>query len=137
MARFASLLVLLVLPWALSACSEDDVCAQASTCSACASEYVANACKWCPTDSSCSAYGEQSTCSYSELADSVKQCGGSSGACNTPYSGPTADPQSSSFCQAAYTYGCQGQPAKRDDNCRVYAQFESDNPGMPSCPYCP
>ncbi|MCE9671650.1 hypothetical protein LY474_27970 [Myxococcus stipitatus] len=137
MSRFSSWLVLLVLPLALTACTEDDVCTQLSTCSACASEYVSNACKWCPSDSTCSAYGEDSVCGYSELTDDVDECGGTSSACNSPYSGPTADPQSSSFCQAAYHYGCQGQASQRDANCRVYAQFEADNPGMPSCPYCP
>ncbi|GEN10847.1 hypothetical protein SAMN05443572_112104 [Myxococcus fulvus] len=137
MSRPIALLALLVSCLGLTACFEDDVCTEISTCGVCASEYVANSCKWCPSDSTCSAYGESSSCSYSELKDDADECGGTSGACNSPYSGPAADPQSSSFCQAAYHYGCQGQTSRRDDNCRVYAQFEADNPGMASCPYCP
>jgi len=135
--RHAPLLALLALSLGLSACTEEDVCAEISTCGPCASEYVANSCKWCPSDSTCSSYGEGSSCSYSELKDDADECGGTSSACTRPYSGPAADPQSSAFCQAAYHYGCQGDASKRNDNCRVYAQFQADNPGMPTCPYCP
>lgn len=137
MSRLATLLALLALSLGLSACTEEDACAEISTCGPCASEYVANACKWCPSDSTCTSYGEGSACAYSELKDDPDECGGTSSACTRPYSGPAADPQSSAFCQAAYHYDCQGDSGKRNDNCRVYAQFEADNPGMPSCPYCP
>lgn len=136
MLRFSPLVLLSSLALCLSACTSDP-CTSLSTCAACAGDYIDNGCKWCPSDSTCSAYGDESICSYSELADDVSQCGGSSSACDSPYSGPTADPQSSSFCQAAYHYGCQGKTSERDANCKVYAQFEADNPGMPSCPYCP
>ncbi|NMO21844.1 hypothetical protein HPC49_34285 [Pyxidicoccus fallax] len=137
MPRLIPLLALIVLSLGLSSCTEEDVCAQISTCAGCASEYVASSCKWCPSDNSCSAYGEESACSYSELKDDVSECGGTSGACDKPYSGPTADPQSSVFCQAAYNYRCQGRTSEANDNCRIYAQLKEDSPGIPTCPYCP
>lgn len=136
--RLFPLLAIVALSLGLSSCTEEDVCASISTCAGCAGEYVSNACKWCPSDNSCSAYGEASSCSYSELADDADECGPpSGGACSGAYSGPTADPQSAPFCQAAWNYGCQGRTQERNDNCRVYAQLRADNPGLPACPYCP
>ncbi|MFP2962924.1 hypothetical protein ACLEPN_35420 [Myxococcus sp. 1LA] len=136
MFRPVVLLAFLALASGLTSCTSDP-CTSLSTCAACAGDYIENGCKWCPSDNSCSAYGDESSCSYSELADSVDQCGGTSSSCNQPYSGPTADPQSSSFCQAAYHYGCQGRDSERRANCQYYAQFEADNPGLTPCPYCP
>jgi hypothetical protein len=60
--------------------------------------------------------------------------GGSCG--NTPYTGPTGDPQSDSFCKAAYNYKCSGDTQKVQANCAIYRQMQADNPGMPNCPYC-
>ncbi|WP_426750400.1 hypothetical protein [Myxococcus sp. Y35] len=136
MVRSAVLFACLALSPVLMSCTSDP-CTSLSTCAACAGEYIAEGCKWCPSDNTCSAYGDESSCSYSELTDEVAQCAGNSSACDRPYSGPTADPQSSSFCQAAYHYGCQGRDSERSANCQIYAQFEADNPGLTPCPYCP
>jgi hypothetical protein len=53
------------------------------------------------------------------------------------YNGPTGDPQSDSFCQAAWAYRCNGQNNEADATCLIYNQIREDNPGMPPCPYCP
>ena len=58
------------------------------------------------------------------------------GGCSTPYKGPTADVQSAVFCQAAWNHRCYGETAKADANCKIYKQMQSDNPGLPNCPYC-
>lgn len=68
--------------------------------------------------------------------DSGTVSGGGGGACSSPYSGPTSDVQSSSFCKAAYNYKCAGDQQKVDANCAYYRQFQQDNPGLASCPYC-
>jgi len=56
--------------------------------------------------------------------------------CGDTYAGPTADTQSSVFCQQAYALRCEGRDQDADDACRFYQQFEQENPSLPSCPYC-
>jgi len=57
--------------------------------------------------------------------------------CSGTYQGPIFDPQVDSFCQAAYAQMCAGNQQGVDANCAIYKQFEEDNPGIPTCPYCP
>ncbi len=61
--------------------------------------------------------------------------GGGGGSCNRPatYSGPTADPQSSVFCQNAWNYYCDAE--KRKANCDVYRRMQREH-GLPTCRYC-
>ncbi len=65
--------------------------------------------------------------------------GGSSGSgkCTASYAGPEFDIQVDSFCKAAWNYLCNANDANAAEaNCQIYRQWQSDNPGIPSCPYC-
>ncbi|WP_338873329.1 hypothetical protein [Myxococcus stipitatus] len=136
MSRYLPLLTLALWSLGLSACAEDDACTELTTCGACASAYVDLACKWCPSDSTCSLNGENSSCEYQELRDDPAECGASS-SCTQPYKGPSTPDIAATLCGAAYQYACQGDTSKRDENCRAYTRFQTDHPGSPSCPHCP
>lgn len=58
--------------------------------------------------------------------------------CTDSYEGPSSDPQSDSFCEAAYTYLCVGGYSEDSEevqgNCDIYKEMVGSSS---SCPYCP
>src|SRR5215218_873275 len=113
-------------------------CPGASTCEGCTAMYVAEGCRWCPTESSCNDSLAETSCGFGTEVYSADRCvatgGGSSpGSCTSSYQGPTGDPQVSTQCMSVWNYRCvQNDDARADQNCLVYDSLEA----TVSCPYC-
>lgn len=67
------------------------------------------------------------------LAGKGSSDSGSDGRRCAPYTGPSNDPQVDSYCKAAYTYRCNGNPDAAAYQCEILGQYGK---GRSYCPYC-
>lgn len=55
------------------------------------------------------------------------------------YEGPNSSPQTSPFCQAAWSYLKNGSAPTSQEvagNCAIYEQWQIESPSTLPCPYC-